>query len=133
MIVCYHNDTYMKLKEIFNLSLMPAIIASLCCLSPLILVLAGFASISFAASLATTLYGTYKWWFRIAGLILLGMTTVLYLRRNRGICTINEVKKRRNEIINIVALSVIGGVVSYIIFLYVIVHYTGAWLGIWAY
>lgn len=122
-----------KIKDALRLSALPVIIASLCCLSPIILVLAGLGSVSFAASLATTLYGTYKWWFRGAGLILLIISVILYLRRQRGICTIDEVKKRRAEVINTIALAVITSVIGYIIFLYVIVHYIGAFLKLWAY
>ena len=49
----------------------------------------------------------------------------------KGICTIDEAKKRRNEIINIVAITFTVGVIGYFVFLYVIVEYAGMWLGIW--
>lgn len=54
-----------------------------------------------------------------------------YVRRTKGICTIDEVKKRRNEIINIVVLSFIVAVIGYVFFLYVIVHYVGVFLRLW--
>ena len=41
--------------------------------------------------------------------------------------------RRKNEIINIVGLSLAAGVVGYIVFLYVIVHYIGAFMGLWPY
>lgn len=107
-------------------------VASLCCLAPIILVLFGLGSVSLAASLADTLYGTYKWAFRIAGLVLLGMSLVWYLRREKGICTLNEAGKRRNEILNIIGIVLIAGVVGYSLWLYVVVEYAGKLLHIWS-
>lgn len=121
----------MKLKDVFKVSAIPVAIASLCCLSPVILVLLGLGTVSFASSLADTLYGEYKWYFRAAGLIALLGALVVYLRRQKGICTIDEAKKRRNEIINIVAVALIAGVLGYAFFLYVVVHYVGVWLDLW--
>ena len=119
-----------KIKEAFKVASMPAIIASLCCLSPVILVLAGVATTSFAASLADTFYGTYKWAFRAAGLVSLLIAFYLYIKR-QGVCTLDDVKKRRNEIINKLALTLIAGTAFYIIFLYGVVEYIGIYLGIW--
>jgi hypothetical protein len=121
----------MKLKEIFKISSLPVLVASLCCLSPLILVALGLSTVSFASSLADTLYGEYKWVFRLVGLILLTVSLVLYLRRSKNICTIDEAKKRRNEIISIAALVLIAGVLGYLFFLYVVVHYAGVFYDIW--
>ncbi len=108
------------------------LVASLCCLSPVILVLLGISTVSFGSSLADTLYGDYKWYFRLAGLISLDVALIFYFRRSKGICTIDEAKKRRNEIINTVVLAVIGGVLGYLFFLYVVVHYIGVWLSLWS-
>jgi hypothetical protein len=121
-----------KLKDLFKISSVPVVLASLCCLSPLLLVLLGISTVSFASSLADTFYGEYKWWFRVAGLLSLAGALYVYLTRTKGICTLDEVKKRRNEIINIVALTITAGVLGYLFFLYVIVHYIGAWMGLWA-
>ncbi len=121
----------MNLKEIFKISSIPVVIASLCCLSPVILVVFGIGTLGFATSLVDTLYGEYKWFFRIAGLIAMAAALVLYFRRKKGICTIDEAKRRKNEIINTVALTVITCVIGYIFFLYVVVHYAGVYLHIW--
>lgn len=121
----------MKIKEILKVSSWPVLIASLCCLSPLILVALGLSTVSFATSLADTLYGDYKWVFRLVGLALLAISVVLYLRRSKNICTIDEAKKRRNEVINIVALTLVAGVLGYLFFLYVVVHYAGVFYQIW--
>lgn len=121
----------MKTKEIFTISSIPVLIASLCCLSPIILLLLGVGGVTFASSLADTLYGQYKWYFRIAGLIAMAIALVLYFRRTKGICTIDEAKKRRNEIINTVIISLATGIIGYIFFLYVVVHYIGVFLQLW--
>jgi hypothetical protein len=120
-----------KIKELLKITSLPVLIASLCCLSPVILVLLGVSTVSFASSLADTLYGQYKWVFRLVGLIALCSSLVFYLRRQIGICTFDEALKRRNEIINYVAMTVIVGVLGYVFFLYVVVHYIGVWLALW--
>lgn len=120
-------------KDLVKISGIPVLIASLCCLSPVIIVLAGLGSVAFASSLADTLYGEYKWYFRVAGLLLLVASLVFYLWRTKGICTIDEAVKRRNEIINIVALTLVAGVVGYIVVLYGVIHYIGAFMGLWSY
>ena len=120
-----------SVKSILKMTGIPIVIASLCCLTPVIIVLFGLGSVSLAASLADTLYGTYKWAFRIAGLILLGLSLVWYLRREKGICTIDEAKRRRNEILNIVGIALTAGVIGYFVWLYVVVEYAGKWLSIW--
>ncbi len=122
----------MKWKELLKVTGLPVLFASLCCLSPLILVLLGLSTVSFASSLADTFYGDYKWLFRITGLILLAITTYLYLRRQKGICTLDEAKKRRKEIINTILVVLIAGVLGYIFFLYVVVHYAGVFFDLWA-
>jgi len=121
----------MKLKKLFKISGIPVMVASLCCLSPLLLVLFGLSTVSFASSLADTFYGDYKWVFRGVGLILLLITTVLYLRREKGICTLDEAKKRKQEIINTTLIVLIAGVIGYVFFLYVVVHYAGVLAGVW--
>lgn len=120
-----------RLKEVFKISSLPVMIASLCCLSPVILVLLGLSTVSFASSLADTLYGDYKWVFRGIGLLTLLGSLWFYLSRKKGICTIDEAVKRRNEIINYIALTLIAGVLGYLFFLYVVVHYIGVWLSLW--
>ncbi len=121
----------MKLKNLLKATGIPVVVASLCCLSPLILVLVGLSTASFAGSLADTLYGDYKWAFRAVGLILLAFATFLYLWRQKGVCTIDEAVKRRREIINTVLIVFITGILGYLFFLYVVVHYAGVFLGLW--
>lgn len=121
----------MKIKELLKVSGFPVVFASLCCLTPLVLVLFGLSTVAFASSLADVLYGQYKWVFRTIGFILLTISIIIYFRKQKGICTIDEAKKRRREIINTTLVFIIAGIVGYIFFLYVVVHYGGVFLGIW--
>lgn len=120
------------LKSILKVTGIPVVVASLCCLTPVVIVLFGLGSVSLAASLADTLYGTYKWAFRIAGLALLILSLAWYLRREKGICTLDEAKKRWNEILNIVGITLAVGIVGYFLWLYVVVEYAGKLLHIWS-
>lgn len=119
-----------KLVDLFKVSSIPVFIASLCCLSPIILLSLGIVSLSVATELADVFYGKYKWLFRFVGFVALIIAFVFYLRRS-GVCTLDEVKKRRNEILNKLILLIITGIMGYIFFLYVVVHYLGVWLNVW--
>jgi len=125
---CY--DMYMKLKEIFKLTWVPVVGASLCCLSPVIIVVFGLGSAAFASSLADTLYGDYKWIFRMGGLFLLFLS-VFYFFRKKGVCTLDQAKRHKNEILNTILITVLAGILGYVFFLYVVVHYVGVWLDLW--
>lgn len=118
-------------KDILKITSIPVLIASLCCLSPVVLVLFGIGTVGFASSLADTLYGQYKWYFRLAGLIVMAIALFYYFFKSKGICTLDQAKRRRNEILNTIALTLIVGVLGYIFFLYVVVHYVGVWFGLW--
>lgn len=122
----------MRWKEILKITGIPVVLASLCCLSPILLVVFGIGTVGFASSLADTLYGEYKWVFRIVGLIAMAGSLFWYFRRSKNICTLDAVKRRRNEILNTVAITLIVGVLGYIFFLYVVVHFIGVWLYLWA-
>lgn len=120
----------MKPKELLKLTGIPVLFASLCCLSPLLLVFFGLASVSFAAELADTFYGEWKWAFRLAGLLFLSLFLFFYFRK-KGICTLDQAKRHRNKIINTVLIVFITAILGYVFFLYVVVHYWGVWLNIW--
>jgi len=94
----------LKIKELFKIVWLPVLFSSLCCLSPLVLVMFGLVTVSFASSLSDTLYGDYKWLFRGFGLALFALSIYYYIRKQKGICTLDQVKRKKNEIINIVLL-----------------------------
>ncbi len=120
----------MNFREILKITGLPVVFASLCCLSPIIVLLLGLGSVSFASSLADTLYGEYKWVFRSVGLFMLAGAIIGHFRR-QGVCTLDAVKRERSRIVNTVIIVLATALVGYILFLYVIVHYAGVWLHIW--
>ena len=117
-------------KDLFKLTSIPVLFASLCCLAPIILVLFGLSTVAFAASLSETFYGSYKWAFRGVGLLFLALSLFIYFRK-KGICTIDQAKKQRKQIINTILLAFIFSVIGYIFWLYFIVEYLGVFLGLW--
>ena len=119
-------------RGIFILSGMAALIGGLCCLTPVVLVLVGLASISAAAGLGNMLYGDYRWLFRIAALAFLCGALWIYFRR-RGICTLDQARRERNRILNTSLVVVIFAAGIYIFWTYIAVHYFGIWAGLpWA-
>ncbi len=108
-----------------------AFIAGLCCFSPIVFVLLGLSTTAFASSLADTLYGTYRWVFRAAGLLLLLGSLGWYFYKKENVCSIDAAKRKRTKIINITLIALITAVLVYVIWLYVIVEYLGIWLGLW--
>jgi hypothetical protein len=128
--ITYAEPVKINFKDLLKVSSIPVFIASLCCLSPIILLSVGLVTVSVASEIADVFYGTYKWVFRGVGLIALATAFLFYIRR-QGVCTLDDVKKRRNEILNKLAITLIMGVLGYLFFLYVVVHYVGVFLNVW--
>lgn len=120
----------MKLRDLLNLTGLPILIASLCCLTPIILVLFGFSSLAFAISLTNLLEGQYQWLFIMIGVLTLSTSLTVYFRK-RGVCTLDQVKRHRNEIINKVIISLLVAGIGYSIFFYIFLDYVGKLLMLW--
>lgn len=118
-------------KELMLISLGAAFIASLCCVTPVILVLLGLSTVSFAGALSNTLYYGYRLVFISAGLTFLIIALVYYYRR-KGICSIDDVKRNKNLIINLTLTLLIITIVVYLVWNYLILEYIGYWLGVWS-
>jgi hypothetical protein len=87
------------MKKLITIITSSVAVASLCCLSSVVIVAFGLWSVSFAASLSDTFYGEYKWYFRGFGLFSLAIGLVMYFR-SEWICTLDHVKRERKRIIN---------------------------------
>ncbi len=119
-------------KGILLFSMAAGIIGGLCCLTPIVLVLLGLATVTAAADLGNLLYGEYRWAFRIAALALLSVGLFIYFRR-RGICTLDQAKRQRNRIINVSLLILTAAIGIYLFWTYVVLHYWGIAAGLpWA-
>ena len=117
-------------KDLAKIGGLAAFVTSLCCLTPIVIVLLGLGSVSFAAGLGNTLYYQYRWVFILFGLLTLSLAYILYLR-NKGICTLSQAKRKKQKIINQVILLIAITIVIYLIFNYVILEFIGIWLGLW--
>jgi hypothetical protein len=119
-------------KGILIISALAALVGGLCCLTPVILVLVGLASLAFAADLGNVLYGNHRWLFRIAALTLLALALWFYFR-GKGICTLDQARRQRNRIINTSLIVLIFAIGFYIFWTYFAVHYLGIAAGLpWA-
>ena len=118
-------------KKAYLLSAISAFIAGLCCFSPVVIVLLGLGSVSFASGLADTLYGDYKWYFRSAGAVFLILAYLWwYFTSTRG-CSLDVKKKQRKKLLNLFLISCFVFVIGYIIWLYGVVELIGIPLGLW--
>ena len=89
-----------------------------CCVTPVVLVLFGLSSVSFAISLGNTLYYGYGWYFRAAALAFAVLATLALLRR-RGTCTLRSARSQ-------VPLFVSVGVAMIVV--YAVLYALTAWL-----
>lgn len=119
-------------RAILVISALAGVIGGLCCMTPIVLVLLGLASISAAADRGNVLYGNYRWVFRSGALAFLVLALVIYFRR-KGICTLDHARRERNRIINTSLVVLIFAVGIYIFWTYFAVHYWGIAVGLlWA-
>ena len=97
----------------------------LCCITPLLLVLLGVASLSTAASLDHVLNGEYDWVFRGAALVFLGIAVWVYFRR-RGVCTLDQARRQRSRILNTAFLALLFAVGGYLALWYLLAYWGAA-------
>ncbi len=120
----------MRVKDILKVTGIPVMLASLCCLVPIVLVMAGIGTLSLAVFVTAVLDGRYRWAFDAVGLVTLAIAVVIYFRK-RGICTLDQAKKHRNEIINKSLIFLVSGVVIYLIFFNGILNLIGKKMHLW--
>lgn len=119
----------MKIAQVLKLILPSAIMASLCCLSPLVFVLFGASATSFAVVLFTKTLGPYEWVFFLGGMVFLGGSLTAYFK-SRGICTLDQARARGREVVN---TALLVGVAALLLFgvLYGGVSIAGHALRLW--
>jgi hypothetical protein len=119
-------------KAIATVSSIVGLAGGLCCVTPVLAVMIGVASVSSAAAFGNILYGDYRWAFRLFALAVLAAALVRYFRQ-RDVCTFDQVKRRRNWLINVSLLAAAGSATVYVFWTYVVVHYWGIAAGLpWA-
>jgi len=95
----------------WRVGLLGGLTGMLCCVGPTLLALFGVISAGTAYSWAVNLYGGYTWWFRAAGLALIGVVLVMLLRR-RGQCSVRGMRSNRRAIV-VVLLATLTYLVLY--------------------
>ena len=81
---------------------------SLCCVTPLVLVLLGLSGVTGAAALAGSLQQNYRWTLFIpVALVLLLASIYFHVRRREGTCTIKNIKKQKWYVIGTVSFALI--------------------------
>jgi hypothetical protein len=119
-------------RGVILISALAGLIGGLCCVTPIVLVLLGVASIAAAADIGNVLYGDYRWIFRLVALAFMALALWFYFRR-RGICTFDQARRERNRIINTSLVVLVFAVGIYIFWTYFAVHYWGIAVGLpWA-
>ena len=105
------------------MGLISGLAAITCCVSPVVLALMGIATAAEAVTLGDTLYYTYGWAFRGAGLLIAAVAMTLYLRRQQA-CSLKGARRHwRAPAILVVS----GGAVYAGLFWFT--KYLGVWFG----
>ncbi len=110
-----------SLKRGLLVGLASGLVAITCCVSPVVLALLGVATAAEAVTLGDTLYYTYGWYFRSAGLAVAALAVILFLR-GRGVCNVRGAYQYRRMLIVLVA----SGAVTYAA-LFWFTKYLGIW------
>ena len=112
-----------SVKRGLLLGLGSGFVAITCCVSPVVLALLGVATAAEAVTLGDTLYYTYGWYFRAAGLAVAALAFILFLR-GRGVCNVRGAYHYRRMLIVLVA----SGAATYA-GLFWFTKYLGIWFG----
>ncbi len=110
-----------SLKRGLLVGLASGLVAITCCVSPVVLALLGVATAAEAVTLGDTLYYTYGWYFRAAGLAVAALAVILFLR-GRGVCNVRGAFQYRRMLIVLVA----SGAATYAA-LFWFTKYLGIW------
>jgi hypothetical protein len=112
-------------------TIISSFIAGLCCFSPVVLVLFGFTSVSYAIALNDVLYFQYDWIFLLAGTLTILISLIYFFYFKEKVCSISELKRKKKMVINLVLITFFTSFLVYIFWLYGIVEIMGIFLGIW--
>ena len=118
-------------RPLARLVALSAVTASLCCLPSVVWVmLAGSSAIVAADQLSNDLYYS---WVRFAlylvSLTMLSYGLVVYFH-NRGICTIDDVKRERRRVVNTTLAVFTAAIMTYLVWNFVILEIVGIAIGL---
>jgi hypothetical protein len=128
--MCHNKRELLMDKGLWKWITSASILATMCCLPSVVLVMFGLASVSTAAALSDTLYwGPFRWWLFAATALFLGYGLYRHFKAD-GICTIDDVKRERQKVVNTTLLAFTITIIGYLIFNYVILELIGIAVGL---
>lgn len=77
-----------------------------CCVSPVVLVLVGLSSVSFAITLGNTLYYEYGWYFRGPAIVLATAGVIGILRRRKA-CSLRGARDQWKLLLTVLVAMVV--------------------------
>ncbi len=111
-----------QLLPVWRTGLVGGVVGILCCVGPTLLAVFGVVGAGTAYVWANTLYDGYAWWFRLAGLALMGLLVARALRR-RGQCSLRGAAAVRGKLLVTLTIAVST---------YVALYAATTWLGSFA-
>jgi len=112
---------------IISISFISAILAGFCCIAPVVLVLFGLSTVSFAAAFNNTIETTYDMAFMIAGLAFLFFGLSIYIN-TKGKLRPNQTR----TYINYFIIGLMCFVVAYLLLHSFAAYVIGGKLGLWS-
>jgi hypothetical protein len=102
----------------WKLGALAGLVGIACCVSPVVLVLLGLSSVSFAISLGNTLYYGYGWYFRAAALVL-AVSGVVAILRTRRACSLRGARAHWRLLLTVgltmlIVYAVLYGITAYL-------------------
>jgi|TARA_B100001971_G_C18232042_1_gene564551 hypothetical protein len=114
------KDKKNETKKSLLTGFISGLLSSLCCVTPLVLVLLGLSGVAGAMGLAGFLQQNLRWTLFIPlGLIFLGSSIYLYIRKKEGTCNLKTIQKYKTFVIT----TILFAVIVWILLIYVIVPY----------
>lgn len=112
---------------VISISFISALIAGFCCIAPVVLVLLGISTVSFAAALNNTIETVYDMAFMIAGLAFLFLAISIYVNTKGKL----EYQPNRRYI-NLFILGLMFFTVAYLLLHDFAAYVIGGKLGLWS-
>ncbi len=113
------STTRTSVLPAWRIGIVGGLVGILCCAGPTLLALLGVVSAATAFAWATSLYGSYAWWFRAAGLAVTGALVWVALRRQKQ-CNVAGMVRERRQLVTLGAVAVAT---------YALLYAVTTWLG----
>ena len=97
-----------ELKSSIGSGFLGGLIGSLCCVTPLVLVLVGLSGVSGAMALAGNLQQTFRWTVFIPiAIIFLFIAMYFHIKRRAGVCNLRTIKRYKTYVIVTILFAII--------------------------